>query len=203
MTDAGLPMAPLPDAPSWTVPIDMPVWEKGKKAGKPVGWMTSNRTSEAEGKWAKMELTEARRLWRQAAFTQYMLPRHRQIRLRFGTGRRVHLTFQWGFVNGTHPDVSNLGDTTKPIIDALQPDKTVLRKRKLRGGGFKLDTVRHLGIGMIPDDNHLWVVLGAQQPLLPYLGRGPGIGGRVLITITPLPAQTLDVAASTAAFQQQ
>lgn len=203
MTDAGLPMVPLPDALSWTVAIDMPVWEKGREAGKPVGWMTSNRTSEANNQWAGMELSEARRLWRQAAYKQYMLPRHRQIRLRFGSGCRVHLTFQWAFVNGTHPDISNLPDTTKPIIDALQPDKTVMRKKKRRGGGFTYDTVHHIGIGIIPDDNHKWVVLGAQQPLLPYLGRAPGIGGRVLMTITLLTAQTLDVAASTVASIQQ
>lgn len=184
---ADLPMTPLPGEESWTVPINMPVWESGKQQGQPVGWLTSNRTGKARTRWAQMELSECRRLWRQAAWTQYKLPEYRRYRQMLGVGR-VHLTFQWAFVDGTHPDLLNLPDTTKPIIDALQPDKTVIRKEKLPNGGFKLVPVRHLGIGIILNDNHKWVVLGADQPLLPYLGTTAGIGGRVVITITPLRA---------------
>lgn len=172
MAAASLHLDRVPGATRWTVPIDMPVYETGKDRGRPVGWLTSNnRTVSREG-----GLFQARRraLWRRKAFATYMVA---GLHRRTAPGG-VHLQFQWQFVDGTHPDVINLPDTTKPIIDALQPDGSYTRKGK---------RVELPGIGMIPNDRD-WVVIGEQLPDLPFLGPNSRIGGRVVVFITPLPA---------------
>lgn len=163
-------MVPLPGAPSWTVAIDMPVWPSGKDTGRPVGWLTTNN-SKSESRRGGIIQTRRRKLWREKTYATYVL---RRLPRNVG---RVHLTFAYAFVNGVHPESSNLGPTTKPIIDALQPYRTEIRKG---------EPVVFEGIGMIPDDNDNWVVIGPQQPLLPYLGAGSRVGGRVVVTITSL-----------------
>lgn len=174
MSTLALPMVPAPGTASWVVPIDMPVYESGKHRGRPVGWLTSNnRPASREG---GIFQGKRRSLWRQKSYATYLTHRLHLVTVPSG---RVLLQFQFQFVNGIHPDLSNLGDTTKPIIDALQPDGSYLRKGK---------RVELPGIGMIPNDTHEWVVIGAQLPVLPNLGPNSRIGGRVVVTITPLPA---------------
>ena len=170
-----LPMIPQPGAPTWTIAVDMPVYQGGRSQGKPVGWLTSNDTHTTKN--GKLHQATRRRLWREKAYATYELARLRREFNRVAAGRRVFLTFTYQFVNGTHPDLRNLPETEKPIIDALQPPKTYVRAGK---------PVNERGIGIIPDDNHEWVVVSGDQPLLPYLGPGSRIGGRVVVTITPL-----------------
>lgn len=163
-----LPMTPRDGADCWTVAIDMPVYEDGRDKGRPVGWITTNDRSASKA--GGMHEAKRRKLWRQKAYATYLLHR-----LPKNVGR-IHITFQYAFVNNVRPDESNLPPTTKPIIDALMPYRTEIRKGK---------PVKHEGVGMIRDDKHD-VVIGAQQPLAPFLGRGSRVGGRVIVTITPL-----------------
>lgn len=180
MSTAARPMVPPEGVTGWVVPIDMPVFPDGKDAGQPVGWLTSNNTH-TESKWAGIGVSTRRKLWRIAAYQSYL--RHR---LPPGVGR-IYITFQWQFVNGSHPDLINLDQTTKPVIDALQPQKVRTRQKRRKNGTTSTEMVVDLGVGLIPNDNHQWVVAGGQLPLLPYLGPGAGIGGRVVVTIIPFP----------------
>lgn len=168
-TTEGLPLTPRPGAEGWTVQIDMPVFPGGRNVGKPVSWITTNdRPASKNGGLAE---AKRRKLWRQKAYATYLL-----AKLPKDIGR-IHVTFQYGFVNGTHPDLTNLGPTEKPLIDALLPYRTEIRKGK---------EVTHEGVGMIHNDKFPWVVHGPDQPLLPYLGHTSRIRGRVAITIIPL-----------------
>lgn len=173
--DVDRPMIPQPDAPTWTIAVDMPVYQGGRSKGKPVGWLTSNDTYTTMN--GKRHHARRRRLWREKAYATYELAHLKREFNRVAAGRRVFLTFTYQFVNGVHPDLINLPETEKPIIDALQPPKDYVSGGK---------AIHEHGIGIIANDNHEWVVVGADQPLLPYLGRGSRIGGRVVVTITPL-----------------
>ncbi len=170
MSNPALRMTPREGAESWTVSIDMPVWPSGKDRGRPVGWITSNN-SHTESKVGGIVQTKKRQLWREKAYAEFL--RHRVPKY---VGR-VQLTFTWVFVNGRHPETHNPDGTRKPIIDALTPYRTEMRKGK---------PVHFKGVGTIPDDNDRWVVIGPQQPIPPYLGAGSRIGGRVIVTITPI-----------------
>lgn len=179
MTGAAHLQAPPPGVTGWVVSIDMPRFEKGKHRGELVGWLSANTT--ASTKWGRIEQTEIRRLWRQAAWKQY-----ERLRLPKNLGR-IFVLVQFQFVDHTKRDSPNYELTVKPCIDALQPDRVDVRKKKNRAGGYTLTTVHHLGWGVVPDDNDEWVVRGPQQPKLEPLGRGNPVGGRVVLHIFPFP----------------
>lgn len=183
MTDATHLAAPPPGVTGWVVSIDMPVFETGKRAGQRVGWLDMNHPATTTA--ARIVHSEIRRLWRQAAkvaYTKQRLPR--------GAGR-IYVLVQFQFNDNTKRDQPNFELTVKPIIDALQPERiVVVKKKNKRTGRIELSTQVHLGRGVIPDDSDEWLVRGPQQPKLPPLGRNNPIRGRVVLHIIPFPHPT-------------
>lgn len=181
MTGPAHLLAPPPGVTGWVAPVCMPRFEKrGPKYGQLVGWLTTNNiATTARG---RMEQSEIRRLWRQAAFLAYA---------RFGVPKnlgRIFIQFEFQFAVGdSRYDQPNMEMTVKPITDALTPDRKVVVKKKKRGGGFTLDTQHHIGWGVVPDDSDRWVIRGQQLPKLPLLGRGDPVGGRVIVHVIPFP----------------
>jgi hypothetical protein len=185
MTGAAHLTAPPPGVTGWVVSIDMPRFETGKRSGELTGWLDMNKPPDTTRK--KIEHTEIRRLWRQAAKVAYArkrLPRRTLDRV------FVLVQFQFRVGDGKH-DQPNLEPTLKPIMDALQPERVVvIRKKNPRTGRVELDTQVHLGWGVIPDDGDEHLVRGQQQPKLPPLDRNSPIGGRVVLHIIPFPHPT-------------
>lgn len=175
--------APPPGVTGWVVAIDMPRFEDGERAGELVGWLQMNKPPTSTRQ--KIQHTEIRRLWRQAAKAAYG---RQKVRRNLG---RVYVLVEFQFADNIKRDQPNFEPTVKPIIDALQPQRVVpIKKKNKRTGRIELSTQVHLGWGVVPDDADEWVVRGPQQPKLPPLGRDSHIGGRVVLHIIPFPHPT-------------
>lgn len=165
------PSAPVvpPSGEGWTVVVNMPLWETGKDAGKPAGWLNLNTMRKMH--WSKQ--AKLARLWRRASYNALnrarlpQLPRVRvQLELRCQTHRR-------------RDTAQNYWGTFKPVIDALQPTKQVPGKEP------------ELGVGVIPEDHKDYLDLPEPREG-PTLGRGftvkgMPVNGQVIMHIYPLP----------------
>lgn len=165
---------PGPQVPAsgegWTVVIDMPVFEKGRKAGKPVGWLNLNTMRRLH--WREHD--EIIRLWRQASYKALLAKR-----LPKGLGR-VRVQIELRCVENRIRDVPNYEGTFKPIIDALQPTRVKLRKN--RNG--RTEAVTELGVGLIAGDDSRYLERTAVEG--DPLGRNHKSKGQVILHITPL-----------------
>ncbi len=183
MTGAVDLAAPPPGVTGWTVAVDMPRFEDGKKVGQLTGWLDSNNPPTTTRQ--RIEHGEIRRLWRQAAKVAYArarLPRNLD---------RIFLLVQFQFADARPRDQANFEPTLKPVIDALQRERiVVVRKTNPKTGRVTLDTQTHLGWGVIPNDGDEHLVRGQQQPKLPPLGKHSTVGGRVVLHIIPFPRTT-------------
>lgn len=155
----------------WTVAVDMPRFEKGRKRGQPVGWLNLNTMKKLH--WR--EQGEIHRLWRKAAYNALSAKR-----LPKGLGR-ASVVIELRCVETRDRDVPNYEPTFKPIKDAMQPMRRYLAKDKK--GKDKL--VIELGVGLIPGDHKKYLDLPEAFEGSP-LGRNHKSKGQVILHITPL-----------------
>lgn len=171
------PAAPVvpPSGEGWTVVVNMPCWESGKKKGQPVGWLNMN-----EGRH-KMTAWRMSKAWRKAAFDALTI-----ARLPRGLPR-VRIQFELRFTTKqTARNAANYELTIKPVEDAAGPKKVKIR-RDPRTGGKK--PVVEWGVGLVAGDDKRYidrpeVIIG------PPLGRDHKSKGQVILHITPLPGGT-------------
>lgn len=170
-----------PSGEGWTVVVNMPLFEKGRDAGKPVGWLNLNTVHRLH--WSKRGPIE--KLWRKAAYNALLkkrlpkgLPRARvQIEIRCDQHKKRDVA-------------QNYWPTFKRVIDAVQPFNQYTRI----GKNGKPELVIEWGVGLIPGDHKDFLDL--PEPVEgPTLGRdfkvnGMPVNGQVILHITPLPAET-------------
>jgi hypothetical protein len=153
----------------------MPVWESGKKAGEPVGWLSLNRLPTT--RWQKVAFDKVRGLWRTGAYSALVV-----ARVPRGLAR-AEVAVELRFTDRTVRDPSNYELTIKPVIDALGPQRIYESKAKKKDHGI---VVEH-GRGVIPGDDPRYLVRPNTTVGEP-LGRTNPIKGIVTLTIRPLPA---------------
>jgi hypothetical protein len=178
MTNPAARRSPVALAEGWTVEIPMPVDRKGH----PVGWVSLN------GREHWREKHRRTQAWRIAARDAYAAHR-----LRRGLDH-VYIEIVFRFPDRRHRDPSNFEATAKPIIDALQPQKTsIIRdketgKPKLKKGG-RFETREDIGWGVVPGDDPRYITRGPEMPVGEPLGRDHPVKGMVIITIKPFPRE--------------
>lgn len=165
------------DEDGWLrVEILMPVFDAGKRAWKPVGWLSMNNLPSTATE--KIWWDKAKAAWRRAAYNAYL-----KAHVPVDCGRiEVRIEFRFTEERGQEP--SNYELTVKPIIDALQPLKQYRQRTKT---GHRL--VIELGVGVIPRDDQRHLVRGPELPKGPPLGKKNRIKGMVIVHIKPLPAE--------------
>lgn len=169
--------APAAIAEGWRVEIPMPLFFDGRDRGKPVGWLNLNSTG--GGVRADIRANKVKKTWRLAArdaYRQHRVPQgldriYVQIELRFPTRNK-------------NRNISNYEWTFKPIIDALQVERTKMgwnpvKKRK--------EPMVDYGHGVILDDSEQYLVRGPYLPEGEPLGTKSPIKGMAVVYITPMP----------------
>lgn len=188
MTAPARPPAPVALAEGWTVTIDMPVRDFGRRAdqGKPVGWLTLNRPPvSVRDKIDKDRIGDA---WQRAA---YRALERRRIPRDLG---RIYLTVQYRFTERHGQEPSNFESTLKHVIDALRPTKTRVQKTRVSQGRGRPPLwvpkqVVEAGWGVIVDDKPEYLVRGPELPPGPYLGRNSPVKGQIILHIQPFPPE--------------
>ncbi len=182
MTSPDLHSPPIDTADSWRVEIPMPVHGPDAPAalrGEPAGWLSLNNLP--VGTKSISRFWRAKKAWRLAARDAY-----RRHRVPQGLDR-IYLVVEFRFpVRNKNLNPSNYEPTVKPIIDALQPEKTGMRRNPKTK---KLAPFVDYGWGVVPDDAQRHVVRGPELLVGEPLGRTSPIKGMVIITITPFPKE--------------
>lgn len=173
--------APATIAEGWRIEIPMP--DHGPDAparlrGKPVGWLNLNKLT--GGVRANQDRWWAKKAWRLAAYLAYQ-----QARLPRGLPC-VYIEVEFRFPDRTHRDPSNYELTVKPIIDALQPEKSGVRYNPAKKR--RLPFVDK-GWGVIPGDDPRYVVRGPELAIGEPLGRTNPVKGMVILHIKPFPME--------------
>lgn len=163
-------------ASEWRVEIEMPVHVDGRDRGKPVGWLTLNKIQ--GGVWGAIGRWRAAKAWRIAAYDAY-----KRAKLPRGL-RCVYVEVEFRFPDRTRRDLPNFELTVKPVIDALQPEKSGMRYNPhLKRKAPFVDK----GWGVIPGDDRRYLIRGPELPPGEPLGRQNPIKGMIILHITHLP----------------
>lgn len=173
------PTSPPTTTRTWRVVVDMPVYESGRRAGEPVGWLTLNNIRGGAG--GRIADAKVGGMWRRAAYIALntaKVPR--------GLGY-IEVTLEFVFTDrGTRDVADNFQRTAKPVVDALGPTRhywTETRPTRTNPGGKKL--VVELGRGVVPNDGPDHVV--RPEPIIgPPLGRKGPVRGRIIMHIRQL-----------------
>jgi hypothetical protein len=179
MTEPAGRRAPTVLAEGWRIEIPMPVHgpdAPSRLRGKPVGWLSLNKL--AGGVRAAQDRWWVKKAWRLAACLAYQ--RHRLPR---GLPR-IYIEVEFRFSDRTRRDPSNLELTVKPIVDALQPERSGIRYNPAKK---RREPFVDKGWGVIPGDDPRYVVRGAEMEIGEPLGRTNPIKGMVILHIKPLP----------------
>jgi hypothetical protein len=157
----------------------MPVHHEGPDAGQLVGWLSLNKLP--VGAKAHARHWRARRAWRLAGKLAYQ-----RARLPRGLDR-VYVEVEFRFARRQRRlNPSNFELTVKPIIDALQPEVTGMRRNPKTK---KLVPFVDYGWGVIPEDTQQHVVRGPEMAIGEPLGPKNPIKGMVILHIKPLPPE--------------
>ena len=164
-----------PQGRSWRVEVPMPVHVDGRLAGKPVGWLNLNDLG--VGSRAALARWKAKKAWRVAATDAL-----RRARVPQGLAR-IGLTVEFRFRDRIRRDPGNYELTVKPVVDALQPQVTGMRRNPRTK--VLAPFVDH-GHGVIPGDDPRYLVRGEELAVGVPLGRKNPVQGMVVLHIVDL-----------------
>lgn len=171
--------APSLLAEGWRVEIPMPVFPDGKDRGKPVGWLNLNAIG--TGARGAIKINKAKKQWRIAAALAYK--KHR-VPQNLGA---IYVLVGFRFSDRRHRDPSNYELTIKPVIDALQPQKSGIRYNPALKK--QAPFVDH-GWGVVPGDDPRFVTRGPELQVGDPLGTKNPVKGMVIVHIFPMPTTT-------------
>lgn len=164
---------------TWQVVVNMPVFEEGRKAGQPVGWLGLNTLPRSVSE--KIAKDKAAKLWRRAAYAAIVKARVPQRLGRISVGVELRFT-----ETREERNAANFEPTIKPVIDALGPQRVYPSKDK----NGKEYLVAELGREVVNGDDARYLLRPGEPVIGEPLGRKSRVRGQIVLTIRHTPAES-------------